>query len=408
MVLSVQLTTPFTTLISKSINPPPKCCKSQTQTERGLSFDVGDSFFRHESSTGRDLGVLSAAIYKKSHSALKVLDAMCGCGVRSLRYLAEADADLVVANDANSEYADVISGNLERAGREKKTWAVKHMEANRLLTECFLERDYFDFIDVDSFGSESSYLRAAMCAVKFDGLLYVTSTDGYSSGGHQPQHTLAAYGAYVRHMPYSNEIGLRMLIGGAVREASVLGYHVVPLFSYYSYHGPVFRVMLQVRRGRSPIERHYSFISYCVQCGNSRAFSWDELGRMKCSCKDVPSSLVVSGPLWTGPLHSSSFLSEMLDLAEQWGWAGNGGGEHVEKLLKTMIGESDPVLPSGYIKVDEIASRAKVNPPPINTLLCALDKEGYVASRSHIAPNAIKTNCPMVDCVKLVKELEWR
>ncbi|KAL6530404.1 hypothetical protein OROHE_014757 [Orobanche hederae] len=48
MVLSVQLTTPFTTLISKSINPPPKCCKSQTQTERGLSFDVGDSFFRHE------------------------------------------------------------------------------------------------------------------------------------------------------------------------------------------------------------------------------------------------------------------------------------------------------------------------------------------------------------------------
>ncbi|KAL6530403.1 hypothetical protein OROHE_014756 [Orobanche hederae] len=311
---------------------------------------------------------------------------MCGCGVRSLRYLAEADADLVVANDANSEYADVISGNLERAGREKKTWAVKHMEANRLLTECFLERDYFDLIDVDSFGSESSYLRAAMCAVKFDGLLYVTSTDGYSSGGHQPQ---------------------QMLIGGAVREASVLGYHVVPLFSYYSYHGPVFRVMLQVRRGRSHIERHYSFISYCVQCGNSRAFSWDELGRMKCSCKDVPSSLVVSGPLWTGPLHSSSFLSEMLDLAEQWGWAGNGGGEHIEKLLKTTIGESDPVLPSGYIKVDEIASRAKVNPPPINTLMCALDKEGYVASRSHIAPNAIKTNCPMVDCVKLVKELQW-
>lgn len=62
--------------------------------------------------------------------------------------------------------------------------------------------------------------------------------------------TLAAYGAYVQHMPYSNEIGLRMLMGGAVREASVLGYHVVPLFSYYSYHGPVFRVMLQVRRGK--------------------------------------------------------------------------------------------------------------------------------------------------------------
>ena len=67
--------------------------------------------------------------------------------------------------------------------------------------------------------------------------------------------SLAAYGAYVRPMPYSNEVGLRMLIGGALREASVLGYHVVPLFSYYSYHGPVFRAMLQIKRGRLPDSR---------------------------------------------------------------------------------------------------------------------------------------------------------
>lgn len=51
-------------------------------------------------------------------------------------------------------------------------------------------------------------------------------------------------------MPFGNEIGLRMLIGGAVREAALLGYHVTPLFSYYSYHGPVFRVLLRVHRGK--------------------------------------------------------------------------------------------------------------------------------------------------------------
>lgn len=62
--------------------------------------------------------------------------------------------------------------------------------------------------------------------------------------------SLAAYGAFIQPMPYANEIGLRMLIGGAVREASVLGFHVTPLFSYYSYHGPVFRVLLQVNRGK--------------------------------------------------------------------------------------------------------------------------------------------------------------
>ncbi|XP_058721424.1 uncharacterized protein LOC131593171 [Vicia villosa] len=40
-----------------------------------------------------------------------------------------------------------------------------------------------------------------------------------------PMRSLAAYGVYVRPMPYSNEIGLRMLIGGVVRKAAVLGYH---------------------------------------------------------------------------------------------------------------------------------------------------------------------------------------
>lgn len=64
--------------------------------------------------------------------------------------------------------------------------------------------------------------------------------------------TLSAYGAYVRPMPYANEMGLRMLIGGAVREASVLGYNVTPVFSYYSFHGPVFRVLLKVRKGKLP------------------------------------------------------------------------------------------------------------------------------------------------------------
>ena len=69
--------------------------------------------------------------------------------------------------------------------------------------------------------------------------------------------SLAAYGAYIRPLPYSNEIGLRMLIGGAVREASVLGYNVSPLFSYYSYHGPVFRVLLRVNRGKPPHGMYY-------------------------------------------------------------------------------------------------------------------------------------------------------
>ncbi|XP_057979386.1 tRNA (guanine(26)-N(2))-dimethyltransferase isoform X2 [Malania oleifera] len=387
--------------------------KSKYQAERGLEFETGDSFFRRESATGRDLGVLAASLHKKSNGSLRVLDAMCGCGVRSLRYLVEAEADFVLANDANDDYRRVVLSNLSRVGRgsgdKQRRWAATHFDANRVMTECYLQKDFFDLIDIDSFGSDSSFLRSAYNALKLGGLVYITSTDGYSSGGHRPQHSLASYGAYVRPMPYSNEVGLRMLIGGALREAWVLGYQVSPLFSCYSSHGPVFRVMLRLSRGKLHEQSsHYGFISYCHQCGHSQAFSWDQLGRVTCPCSNskVSSSLVLSGPLWTGPLHDATYVAEMLDLAEQWGWAGNGSTTmNLEKLLKLMIDESDPKLPFGYIKMDEVASRAKVNSPPLRTMLDVIHKEGYAVSRSHIAANAIKTNCPMSDCIRIAKEL---
>lgn len=177
----------------KKPNPKPNThifCKSDYQIERGLEFGIGDTFFRHESATGRDLGVLAAALHKKSNGgSLRVLDAMCGCGIRSLRYLVESKADFVLANDANDDHRRVVLSNLSRVSRgsaEERRWVVTNNDANRVMTECYLQRDYYDFIDVDSFGSDSTYLRSAFGALKFGGLLYITSTDGYTSGGHRP------------------------------------------------------------------------------------------------------------------------------------------------------------------------------------------------------------------------------
>ncbi|XP_008808315.1 tRNA (guanine(26)-N(2))-dimethyltransferase isoform X2 [Phoenix dactylifera] len=383
------------------------------EVERGVEFETGDSFFRRESAVGRDLGVLAAVLHRKSLGrGLRVLDAMCGCGVRSLRYLSQAGASFVWANDAFEGYRGLILSNLSGEARVSpggdRRWVVTHLVANKVLADRYLQRDFFDLVDIDSFGSDSSFMRLAIAAVKIGGLLYITSTDGYSSGGHRPHHSLDSYGAYVRPMPYSNEIGLRMLIGGAYREAAASGFHLSPLFSYYSYHGPIFRVMLQVARGKLHENSQYSFISYCNQCGNSETFPWEELGQISCPCRNggVSRSVVVSGPLWTGPLHDAAYLTEMLKLAREWGWACTKQKDvDLEKLLNQMIDESDPQLPPGYIKLDEIARRAKINSPPISTLISTLEKEGYVASRSHIVPNAVKTNCPMADCIHIAREL---
>ena len=66
------------------------------------------------------------------------------------------------------------------------------------------------------------------------------------------------------------------------------------------------------------------------------------------------SQSIVSGPLWTGPLHDASYLTEMLNMAKEWGWAGADTETALEKLLKQMLDESDPRLPFGFIKLDEV------------------------------------------------------
>ncbi|KAG0478688.1 hypothetical protein HPP92_013407 [Vanilla planifolia] len=196
---------------------------------------------------------------------------------------------------------------------------------------------------------------------------------------------------------------------GALRESAASGFLVYPLFSYYSYHGPVFRVMLQVCRGHLQDNSNYGFISYCNKCGHSQTFHWAELGQITCSCCNgmVCHSMVLSGPLWTGPLHDTSFVSEMLTLARDWGWACKSKKcFDLEKLLNQMVDESEPRLPPGYIKLDEIARRAKINTPPASAIITALKEQGYAACRSHIIPNAIKTDCPISSCMSTARELQ--
>lgn len=106
-----------------------------------------------------------------------------------MRYLEEAEADFVVANDANDYHRRVILENLRNVDRgfgENRRWVVTHLDANRILSECYLNGDFYDLIDVDSFGSDSSFIRTVFNALRRGGLLYLTSTDGYSSGGHRP------------------------------------------------------------------------------------------------------------------------------------------------------------------------------------------------------------------------------
>lgn len=167
----------------------------------------------------RDLAVLAAAAYKRKTGQLRVLDIMAGSGVRGVRYMKQAGADEVWSNDMDTRNRGAMLRNahtalgaccstedvpvaglrgvattLTQAPQADGVTApalriarVSHFEAKRLLCAAMLEEDYYDVIDCDMFGSDTLCIGPALDAVRFGGLLYLTGTDGFSSGGAWPR-----------------------------------------------------------------------------------------------------------------------------------------------------------------------------------------------------------------------------
>ena len=162
--------------------PPPLKDESSNETnsifqqEGSAHFQTGSAFFRSSSRTGRDLGILAAISHKTQiePKPLRILDAMTGCGVRPLRYALEAKADYIWANEGNTDLATTLQANLSSLPTER--YRITHQDANTAFFESHQRQDFYDLIDIDSFGSPMPTLTTALWAIKLGGLLYLTST----------------------------------------------------------------------------------------------------------------------------------------------------------------------------------------------------------------------------------------
>jgi tRNA (guanine26-N2/guanine27-N2)-dimethyltransferase len=275
----------------------------------------------------------------------------------------------------------------------------------------------FQLVDLDSFGSaDTNLVSLALGCAAYGGMLFLTSTDGFVSSGKRPERALAAYGAWTRSFPTgSPEQGMRALIGHAAREAAAQGLAVEPLFSYYSFHGPVFRVMLRVTRGgngrrprriksgddkdderrkRTHAQRGfdssmYGFIGHCRAHGETGKVGWEDLGRGSAAfcpaCRqggggggnDSHNNAELAGPMWLGPLHDGAFVDAMVAEAERRGWLSRDGGG------RPKAGEADGPTTSARLRAAERDAKtfytgrvSRTNPQlPLAELLAVMREE---------------------------------
>jgi tRNA (guanine26-N2/guanine27-N2)-dimethyltransferase len=283
------------------------------QTEGQAKFQIGHAFYRQTSQVTRDLGILAATLYRADTGRLRIIDAMTGCGVRSLRYWLESGADWIIANDSNPDLRSILENNLKEAIASGHC-QISYTDANRLFFERYNHRDYYDLVDVDSFGSAAPYFQTALWATKIGGLLYLTSTDGRTATGHSPQNSLNIYGAYARTHPASQEQVLRLLIGNVQQAAACMGLGVEPIFSLFT--GQTYRVMVRLMPKACLTPENYGFIGYCHQCGEYQTIFWHKLGKIICQCEPQSMTVKVSGPMWLGKLHDREYL-ERIDLLQK-------------------------------------------------------------------------------------------
>ncbi len=326
---------------------------------------------------------------------------MTGCGVRSLRYHLESGADWVWANEGNPDLQVVLNTNLSQ-GITSGSYRITHQDAIQLFFSCAQQQDYYDLIDIDSFGAPMPFANTALWAIKLGGLLYLTSTDGRTTGGHALEKSIQVYGACARRHPAVYEQGLRLLLGCAAQQAATRGFHIEPVFSVFN--GSIHRAMVRVVAGTWQHE-HYGFLAYCHGCGQFRTANWRQLGQLACHiCSTAP---VVSGPMWLGPLHNVTYIDQMAALATSWHWP-----QQIQRLLAVMGQEAD--MPPYYYPLAEIGRRGQMDIPAKQRLIEGIGaisnshESNYRASATHLDTQAIKTNAPLAICLDVAKGLQTR
>ncbi|MEB3291011.1 MAG: tRNA (guanine-N1)-methyltransferase [Leptolyngbya sp.] len=379
--------------------PPPGSLAPplQRRQEGQVTFTVGNAFYRPQSALARDLAVLVATLEKQRLGHVRVLDAMTGSGVRPLRYLLEAGADWVWANEGNPELANTLQANL--ASVDSSRYRLTHDDAQAVFFRCYQERDFYDLVDIDNFGSPSPHTSNALWAAKIGGLLYLTSTDARSTSGHDPERSLRIYGAAARAHPAAHEQGLRLLIGHAAQTAAARGLGIQPVFSLFT--GQVHRAMVRLVKRPTLSSQTYGFLGYCHTCGQFQTVDWRKLGQVACMgshpTEESPHP-ILSGPLWLGELHHRPTLAAMTALAEAWGWSSQ---SHV---LHRMAAELS--LPPYYYPLGELGRRGRMDIPNRDQFIAKLHHQGYRATVPSCDPQAIKTNASLAVCLAVARQLE--
>jgi len=336
-------------------------------------------FYNPAARTSRDLTVAVLRTLEPPDGGWRVLDGLCGSGVRGLRVAREVEhVREVVLNDGDEKAADLARSQALRLGLEN----VK--VTSRSLDEALADSSTrFEFIDIDPYGSPARFLTAAASRASRPGYVAVTATDVAALCGVFPGACIRRYGAAPLRNEWMKETAARILLGAAARRAGAAERAVEPVATLSTDH--YIRLIYRVLKGRRFADlsaRSLGFLK--LDKAGLKAPQSIPFGRLQEEGNVLEGPGPIAGPLWLGDLHDAALLARVKP--PEW-IADNRALAH---FLAVAPGES--ALPPFHYKLDEVARRLLGSPPSTARAVEALKSAGFAAAPTHFDRKAVKSD----------------
>jgi len=372
-----------------------------------------------------------------------ILEALSATGLRSIRYAKEIHlVKYVIANDLSSSATAAMKRNVEINGlgtssdpedvvksaapkacgdktsdRKPKLGMVRINEGDAcaLMYNHRADKNRVDVVDLDPYGTAAPFIDPAVQCINDGGLLCVTCTDlSVLATTNYPEKCYSNYGGIPLKAEYCHEAALRLVLHSVSMSAARYGRYIQPLLSL----SIDFYVRLFIRIQSAPIEvkKAASKTSVYYICTGCQAFYDQPLGRMTEKvhepsgnvninfkthvgptvpekCPECHSVLHIAGPMWSGPIHDSEFVTGVLDHLE------NNQDKYGTSLrMKGMLTVAKEELDSPfYFTPSRIAGSFHCISPSLDDTASALLHAGYKVSRSHALPGSLKTSATRSD-----------
>ncbi len=346
----------------------------------------------------RDTAVTVLSVYSDEISRpIKVCDPFCGSGIRGIRFSSEIPIEKkVIMGDLNPKAVKLSEENI-RLNNVSDEVKVRLLDANLLLNIHSHPFARFDYIDVDPYGTPVYYLDSSIRASHNGSILAVTATDLAPLCGVNPLACKRKYGGIPLRVDYCHEVALRLVIGSIARTAAVHEFGIEPVFGFYADH--YVRVYVRLRRGARNADdsiRMLGLIYHCSRCGERRVVNDSIDDSNLCEC--CGNRVLKGGPMWVGEYANVGFCDKMLSIVEKSGFL-NKGTIRVVNLVKNEVG-----LPATFYNIDKLSGSIGRASIPTRELFEMVMESGYNVVRTHFDPRGFKTEAPLSEIRKLLKD----